>query len=398
MAKICRIVDFFPSASEIVGDLGPNYYYYSRGSAEAGFEEHVICSRQKGQPEFEEVGKVKVHRVAPSDVPHARRDLLWGAFAKKSLEKALELKPDLLVGHNALHFWAALHKKRLECHNIRLLTHLHGWIDFIFFAEHFPWLEGPATAFRDRLLDFSFFSQFLPVVLNSDFIVACDNSTRHDIQRYSGNTPIEVVHNGVDTDVFKPMKSNVKAEFGAERLLLNVSRPVPWKGLQYLIEAMPAINREFDGVKLLLLGFRRNDYGTYTQWLERLASKRGVSNVVFGGKVPYFDLPKYYSAADCFVAPSYPDPSPKTVYEAQACNTPVAGVNGGGIPEIFGPESGLLFERRNPADLAAKVVEILENPKRFHGGREIVEENATWKKCVKGLVGAYEKALSAPKP
>ncbi|MBI4052552.1 MAG: glycosyltransferase family 4 protein [Candidatus Diapherotrites archaeon] len=396
MARICRIVDFFPSEKEILGDLGPNYHYYSKGTTDAGFEEHVICTRGKGQPEFEEVGKVKVHRVAPSYVKHARRSLLWGAFAKNSLAKALELKPDLLVGHNALHFWPALHKKQLEKRDIRLLTHLHGWVDFIFFAEHFPWLESPSIAFRDRAMDFSFFCQFLPVVLNADFIVACDNSTKLDVQKYAGGKPVEVVYNGVDLDVFKPMKSNVKEGLGAERLLLNVSRPVPWKGLQYLINAMPLINREFDDAKLLLLGFRRDDYKPYTAWLERLAERRGLSNVVFGGKVPYFDLPKYYSAADCFVAPSYPDPSPKTVYEAQACNTPVAGVNGAGIPEIFGPESGLLFEKRNPEDLAAKVIEILEKPRSFRNGRETVEKKATWKNCVKSLVGAYEKALAMP--
>ena len=250
----------------------------------------------------------------------------------------------------------------------------------------------------DRLLDFSYFLQFQPVVRNADYIIANAEATKAAVLRHVQGKRISVVYNGVDTDVFRRVPSNVKSELSAGRLLLNVSRPVPWKGIQHLLHAMPLINREFDDVKLLLLGFKRNDYNAYTAWLEGIAKKLGLKNVVFGAKVPYFDLPKYYSAADCLVMPSFPDPSPKTVYEAQACNTPVAAVNGGGIPEIFGPKSGLLFEKQNPRDLAEKVKIILNNPKKFTGGREIVKEKATWAKCVKDLVKAYETALNEKRP
>lgn len=389
--KICRIVDFFPTEKEIVGDLGPNYYYITRGTTKNGYEENVICTRKSGQPAFEEIEGIKVHRVSSNEVKHPRRDNLWGSFAKNSLKKVLEIKPDFVVGHNALHYGIASGKKKLEEKNIKLITHLHIWIDNFIKAEHLPFSVNFSSALRDRFIDFTNFLQFKHVLKESDLVIACDKSTKKNSLNYFPDKPTYVVYNGVDFKRFKKIKSNLKDEMQADKLLLNISRPVPWKGLQYLLRAMPLINKEFNDLKLLLLGFKREDYKVYIKWLEDIAKKEKLNNIVFGGRIPYFDLPKYYSGSDCFVAPSYPDPSPKTVYEAQACNTPIVGVNGGGIPEIFGKESGLLFQKRNPKDLADKVIQILNNSKKFQNGRKAIEGKATWKKCIEDTLKVYEK-------
>lgn len=392
--KICRIVDFFPTGKEILGDLGPNYYHYATGMTNAGFEEHIICMRKPNQPKYEQIEGINICRVSSSDVKHPRRDMLFGEFARNSFNEVMKIKPDIVHGHNSIHYAIAKQKTKLASKNIKLITHLHILIDMYSQAEHFPFNAGFTTALRDRLLDYSYFRQFMPVVKNADLIIACDNSTKHSVERHFKNKHIDVIYNGVDTDKFKHIESNLKEKFQADKLLLNISRPVPWKGIQYLIRAMPYLNSEFKDLKCLLLGVERPEYQIYLSWLKSIAKKLNLNNIEFAGRVPYYDLPDYYSAADCFVAPSYPDPSPKTVYEAQACNCPVVGANGSGIPEIFSQESGLLFEPRNPRDLADKISEVLNNPAHFKGGRKTIIGKATWTKCVSEMIKSYEKLCS----
>jgi len=94
--KICRISNPFPAKEKIKGDLGPNYYYLSKFTADMGFDVHVITGRENGQSPYEEIDGIKIHRVAPLI---NRRSYLFGEFARKCFEKVNEIKPDLIHGH-----------------------------------------------------------------------------------------------------------------------------------------------------------------------------------------------------------------------------------------------------------------------------------------------------------
>lgn len=128
--------------------------------------------------------------------------------------------------------------------------------------------------------------------------------------------------------------------------------------------------------------------------MRSIAEDLELENVIFLETVPYFDLPKYYSAVDCLVIPSYPEPAPsKVILEGQACSCPIVAANGGGIPEIFGRESGLLFEPRNVKDLVGKIDTVLKDPDKFGGGRNVVSGRATWEKCIEDMVECYKLLL-----
>ncbi|MCX6802973.1 MAG: glycosyltransferase family 4 protein [Candidatus Diapherotrites archaeon] len=377
--KICRIVDSFPTGKEILGDLGPNFYYYAKGTTAAGFEEYIICKRKIGQPEKEVIEGINVWRVSPQ-VPHSRRDQLWGEFGKKSLDAVKEIKPAIVHGHNSFHYYIAHHKKDLAIQGTKLVTHFHGDLGSYAYRDKLPLSFDFKAATRSRFTDFTSYLEWKSVAKPADMIIACDKFTRDSVLRIFSHLPVEVVYNGVDFEKFKYTENNLKEEMSAEYLLMDIARPVPWKGIQYLIKGVKELNKEFSGIKCIVLGAKRNDaYDINYRWLESLRRKEGVDNVELCSNVPYFDLPKYYSATDC--------------YQAQACNTPISATNGGGIPEIFGPKSGLLFEPRNVKDLVEKTAFILKNPKNFRGGREVIEEKATWDTCVKSMIDSYKKLL-----
>ena len=91
------------------------------------------------------------------------------------------------------------------------------------------------------------------------------------------------------------------------------------------------------------------------------------------------DLPRYYSAADVFAAPSLADNLPYTVLEAMGCETPVVASRVGGIPEeVEDGKTGKLFSPGDWRELGAALNELLadETQARVLGraGRARVEK------------------------
>ncbi|RLI73497.1 hypothetical protein DRP04_15740, partial [Archaeoglobales archaeon] len=111
-----------------------------------------------------------------------------------------------------------------------------------------------------------------------------------------------------------------------------------------------------------------------------------LDNVIFSKQVPYFEMPKYYSAADCLVLPSYPEALGKVICEALACGTLIVATNGGGIPELIrGTKSEkFLIKPKDAKDLESKMRKVFE--KKIKGDIKIFN----WKSSVEKLVRIYE--------
>jgi glycosyltransferase involved in cell wall biosynthesis len=67
--------------------------------------------------------------------------------------------------------------------------------------------------------------------------------------------------------------------------------------------------------------------------------------------------------ADVFVLPSYCEGLPRAMIEAMARALPCIGTCVGGIPELLPPED--MVRPGNVAELAAKISEVVKNPKRM---------------------------------
>jgi len=387
-------VDNFLAKGEIVGGLGPNWYYYSNLSVDRGIDVHIVCSRLTGQLEEEDIEGIKVHRVS-SSLGH--RSSLYGEFAKRCLKTILEIEPDLVHGHNAYHISTVLQRHKIR---VPILTHLHGSMDLDLFGDKLPFQSDFGRALRDRL--YCIFSMWKKnyVTRHADLIIANSKYTADSVYRYFPHKVVKVVYNGVDLEHFRPVKSHLKDFYEGQRLLLFVGRPVPFKGIQYLIHAMSKLNKMYSDLTCLLVGVKRDEgyYQPYYRWLRSIVEGLRLENVLFLGPVPHFNLPEYYSAADCLIIPSYPEPAPsKVLLEGQACSCPIVATNGGGIPEIFGRKSGLLFRPRNVGDLVEKIKTVLRDPDRFKEGRDLVKGTATWETCVKNMIECYESLLDTDK-
>ena len=182
----------------------------------------------------------------------------------------------------------------------------------------------------------------------SHWVSASTYNARQVEGRYA--RPVRVIHNGVDTGVFRPQVRDAafRREHGAgddDILIVSVGRLVGWKGHRVVIEALRGLPENF---RYLIAGD-----GPEREALQALADGSGLAGRVrFAGAVAHGDLPRLLSNSDLFVQPSTGEEAfGISVVEAMACGLPVFASNNGGLPEIIVEgETGRLLP---PGDVAA---------------------------------------------
>ena len=134
--------------------------------------------------------------------------------------------------------------------------------------------------------------------------------------------PVKLIHNGINTGVFKPTQSNVKKRIGAadKKIILGVSSTwVPSKGIADFCELSTILPKEY---QIVLVGLSDKQIRTLP---DRMIGIRKTES--------QRELAELYTAAHAFVNPTYEDNYPTTNLEAIACGTPVLSYDTGGSGE-----------------------------------------------------------------
>jgi len=215
----------------------------------------------------------------------------------------------------------------------------------------------------------------------TDKIVAVSESIRKDIIKYDGidSSKILVIPNGIDTERFNPEGNfaDIRKGFSIKEsdiVLGFVGRVVPAKGLEYLIDALPFLKKEFKNIKLLITG-----EGSTMERLKKKAKENNVhDSIIFTGKRR--DIPDILSCTDIFVMPSVAEGLPNALLEAMAMGKPIVATEVGGIPEVIkNRHSGFLVPPRNPEALATAIKDLISNEqlaaKMGQAARHIVLDN-----------------------
>ena len=200
-------------------------------------------------------------------------------------------------------------------------------------------------------------------MLSADGIIAISDYVKSVITSHYGEAvsekAIQVIHRGVDLDVFDPAKvSQHRIVRLSETLNLPDDGPVvmlparatEWKGHAPLIEAVARL--EAKDVTLLLLG-AGDGHSRFIERLRALAIKTGLDGrlrIASGTD----DMPAALMLADVVAMPStIPEPFGRVALEAQAMGRPVVAFkHGGAIESIQEGETGWLAEPNNVEDLA----------------------------------------------
>lgn len=144
-----------------------------------------------------------------------------------------------------------------------------------------------------------------------------------------------------------------------EVLLLFTGRLRYYKGLQYLVEAMPQVSEK---AKLLIIGI-----GPMEQQLkEQVARLKLNERVTFWGEVSDAELSDYYAASDVFILPSCERSEAYGLVqlEAMAAGKPVVSTElGTGTSYVnLNGETGLVVPPADPPALAHAINELVADP------------------------------------
>jgi glycosyltransferase involved in cell wall biosynthesis len=137
------------------------------------------------------------------------------------------------------------------------------------------------------------------------------------------------------------------------------------KGLDLLLDALPAVRHQHPGLKLHLVG-TGDEEGALREQVRRLGL---AACVTFH---PFQDQPGPWLAAfDLFILPSREEGLGSVALQAQALGVPVLGTLTGGLPEgVAHDRTGWLVEAGSAPALSAGLLEALEDPARLQAWGE----------------------------
>lgn len=186
---------------------------------------------------------------------------------------------------------------------------------------------------------------------------------------HSLQSRINVIHNGVDTNLFRPGLdgTSVRRELGIphDHLVIgHVGRVTPWKGQHYLIEAFARIANDRPDLTLLLVGSPVFDNDSYQRRLQNLTAEFGLADrIKFAGY--RHDLPDVLAAMDIFAFTSIEkDTSPLALLSAMACGLPIVAFDIAGVRELLAREDQfLLVPAENVSELSGALLEVIADEK-----------------------------------
>uniref|UniRef100_UPI001EE4E1D6 D-inositol-3-phosphate glycosyltransferase n=1 Tax=Nocardioides simplex TaxID=2045 RepID=UPI001EE4E1D6 len=248
------------------------------------------------------------------------------------------------------------------------------------------------------------------VVEAADVLIAnTDLEAKQLINLYDADPGrVEVVHPGVDTDVFRARTPAEQTRARRERgladdalVLLFAGRIQPLKAPDVLLRAVAELLvRRPDLRPRLVVPVVGGPSGSGLERptaLANLAAELRIDDVVrFVPPVPQPELAGWYAAATLVAVPSYNESFGLVAAEAQACGAPVVAAAVGGLTTVVRDgRSGLLVDTHEPHDWALALERVVADPAyrdRLAGGALDQARQFSWEATAAHTVEVYERA------
>jgi len=331
-----------------VGGLARHVYDLSRFLAGRGHAVTVLTLHGPGAPIEEVMDGIQVVRVQPlrpdgGEFFHGilALNLALIRAAETMLDEGLQF--DLVHAHDWLVAYAAAHLKHER--QLPLTATIHA-------TEH-----GRNGGIHNDLQR-SISGIEWSLTYESSRVVVCSSYMRKELEDVFTlpSDKIDVIPNGVDPRIFAAA-SSAKREARLP-VLLFVGRLVREKGVQTLIEALPAIVEQCPEARAVIIG-----KGPMRDDLEATAARLGVKErVSFAGFVTDAERNDWLQRAGVAVFPSLYEPFGIVALEAMAAGIPVIVSNAGGLADVvIHEQTGLKMVPGDAQSLADQAIRILSD-------------------------------------
>jgi glycosyltransferase involved in cell wall biosynthesis len=236
------------------------------------------------------------------------------------------------------------------------------------------------------------------------FVVAISQYNREVIENHCGPTArgrVEIIHCGVDTELFHPAPRPHRTESSSQLRILSVGTLHEVKGQKYLIEACGELQRRGVEFDCQFIGD-----GPDRKLLQDLIDKLQLGDRVrLLGLRTRPEIVECMQAADVLVAPSVPSRSgrregiPVVLMEAMACGLPVVASDLSGIPELVEHERSGLLAPPGDVDQLVAALERLQRDSQLcrmlgEGARERVVDSFNQSKNAARLAERFAESRS----
>lgn len=297
---------------------------------------------------LEDIGKFKIKKLL----------LFWKLLCniflavRKIKPSLVYITPNAKGGPFYKDFIVVIMLKMMGC---KIMAHYHN--------------KGVATR-QDKWLDDLLYRRFFKGIK----VILLGENLYQDIIKYVKREDVYICPNGIPIEITKKKDNDKPRILFLSNLLID-------KGIMVLLDALELLKDKGRSFSCDIVGGETIEIDT--KRLDEEILKRNMSDIVsYRGKQYGSDKIAYLNKADIFVHPTNDDCFPLVLLEAMQHKLPIITTNEGGIPDIVKDGgNGFICEKRNPKDLAEKILLLLNDQqlrlKMGQDGYQKYKENFT---------------------
>lgn len=351
-----RIGLFTDTYPPFINGVSTSVLMLKQGLEKLGHEVYVVTVNDESFSYKEEDGVLKIPSF-PIGLMNFRQS---GIYPLKALKIIKKWKLDIIHSHTefSIGTFARLISKQL---NIPLVHTYHTmYEEYIYYIT-----KGYFNSASKKLVEY--LTLFLCDKTIDELIVPTEKTKELFKDKYKVKRDVYVIPSGIDTTRFykenidKNEIINLKKDLGLKKtdfIVLYVGRIAKEKSIDFLINNFNSVLKRIPKAKMIIVGD-----GPDIKDLIDLTRKKGLENkIIFTGKAPWTDVPKYYSLCDVFVTASKTETQGLTVMEAMGASKPVVAIRDESFElMITDKKDGLFFDdEKSYVDM---IYEVYKNKK-----------------------------------
>ena len=348
---------------------------------EAGWESHIAYGREKNTPSQSNKIKIgtdwdmKLHGIQTRVLDNHSLGMSSRGATKRLIKQIEQIKPDIIHIHNLHGYYINIEVlfEYLSKLDTSMVWTFHDCWPFTGHCAHFDYIgcEKWKTGCYECPIKKSYPSSYVIDRSKKNYedkkrlFNSVKNMTLVPVSNWLGNYfkdsflhkyDVRMIHNGIDTSVFKPQESNKaidKYNLKGKFVILGVASIWNYrKGLTDFIKMSETLDSQY---QIVLVGLSNEQIKTLPNNIIGITRTESVN-----------ELAELYAAADVFVNPTYEDNFPTTNLEALACGTLVITYNTGGSPEAVDSDTGIIVEKGNLDALIGAISEVKQKGKSYY--------------------------------